>query len=390
MRGHVRKRGKGWAVVVDTGRDVDGKRHQKWHSGFRTKKEAEEALTDILSRIHAGTYVAPSHLTVATFVNQEWLPSLEAAVAGGNLRPSTAAQRRILVSRHVVPRIGHLHLRSLTAPALNDLYAELLKTGKNAPVGEDAGPTLSTTTVRAVHSVVHKMLADAEKWGRVAQNVAAKASPPRPRKVEMKTWGREELARFAEVTAGTQFGALWRLLAATGMRRGEACGLRWEDVDFESGTVTIRSARVVVDHTVIESRPKTATSFRTVALDDGTVDALRAHRTRQVDQKREWGDAYTDSGLVVTWEDGRPVHPNIVSKTFTRTLDDAGLPPIRLHDLRHSHATAGLEAGVPAKVMSERLGHSSVKITLDTYSHVRPAFDREAARKTAAHLFGEG
>ncbi|EQD49137.1 integrase family protein, partial [mine drainage metagenome] len=185
------------------------------------------------------------------------------------------------------------------------------------------------------------------------------------------------------------FAALWRLLAVTGMRRGEACGLRWDDVDLEGGTLSIRVTRVVVGHEVVESLPKTAASARSIALDARTIQLLRSHAERQEERRRQLGPAYVDSGLVVTWEDGRPVHPSMVTKIFTREARAAGLAPIRLHDLRHSHATAGLEAGVPAKVMSERLGHSSVKTTLDIYSHVSPAIDREAAEKTAAHLFGD-
>ncbi|EQD62435.1 integrase family protein [mine drainage metagenome] len=162
--------------------------------------------------MNAGSYVSPSRLTVRSFAENEWLPSVEAAVAGGNLRPSSAAQRRILATRHVVPRIGHIQLRDLTAPMLNALYGELLANGRLCANNKEAGSALSTTTVRAVHLVIHRMLADAERWGRVPNNVAAKASPPRPRNVEMKTWGREELALFTKATATSQFAALWRLL----------------------------------------------------------------------------------------------------------------------------------------------------------------------------------
>ena len=168
------------------------------------------------------------------------------------------------------------------------------------------------------------------------------------------------------------------------MRRGEALGLGWDAVDLDSARISIRRALVVVDYQLVWSEPKTPRSRRVVALDAGSVAALRAHRKRQLEERLAWGPAYEDSGLVFTREDGTPLHPEAVSAQFKRHAQEAGLAPIRLHDLRHSYASAALAAGVHVKVVSEQLGHSTVALTLDTYSHVIPALAEDAAERVAA------
>jgi integrase len=172
------------------------------------------------------------------------------------------------------------------------------------------------------------------------------------------------------------------------MRRGELAGLRWEDVDLEAATISVRQTRIAIGYKVEVSEPKTTRSRRSIGLDSTTVAALRSWRAQQLEERLVWGPAWMDAGMVFTREDGSPLHPEYLSRSFLRQARAAGLPRIRFHDLRHSYATASLLAGVPSKVVSARLGHASVGITLDTYSHVLREMDDEAARKIASLLFG--
>jgi integrase len=178
------------------------------------------------------------------------------------------------------------------------------------------------------------------------------------------------------------------LLATTGMRRGEVLGARWQDVDLDEAWLAVRQTLIAVGYEVQVSEPKTERSRRRIGLDAATVTALRAHRARQLQERLAWGEAWTDSGLVFTKEDGTPLHPHSLSQFFEKRARAAGLPPIRLHDLRHSYATAALGAGVPTRVLSERLGHSSTALTTDTYQHVVAEMDEEAAAKVAAVILG--
>jgi integrase len=173
------------------------------------------------------------------------------------------------------------------------------------------------------------------------------------------------------------------------MRRGEVAGLRWPDIDLEVGRVSPRRPRVVVNYEVVVSEPKTAKGRRSLALDPATVAALRQHRARQLEQRLAVGPGWQESGLVFIWPDGRPIHPERFSRWFEQHARAAGLRKIRLHDVRHSYATAALAAGVPAKVVSERLGHANIAITMDTYSHVLPGLDAQAAGTVARLILGD-
>lgn len=383
MRGHVRKRGATWAVVVDVGRDAEtGKRRQRWHSGYKRRRDAETALSELLSRLDGATYVEPSKVTVADYLTGRWLPAMATQV-----RPSTLASYAQHVRSYLVPRLGHVPVQRVTADQLSAMYAELLAGG-----GRDGG-ALSPRTVRYVHQTVRRALRDAEDAGLVPRNVAEKARPPRQtrNRETMRTWTPQQLRAFLASRGDDRLYAMWALLASTGLRRGEALGLAWEHVDLEAGRLAVRRALVCVGYQVQISEPKTAKSRRSVALDPGTVDALRAHRKAQLAERMALGPAWTDTGLVFTREDGAAIHPDRASKLFDRHLAAVdGLPRIRLHDLRHTHATLCLAAGIHPKVVSERLGHATVAMTLDTYSHAVPAMQEDAAAKVAALVLDAG
>ncbi len=280
------------------------------------------------------------------------------------------------MSHHVLPTLGGRSIRDIGPSQLNALYAELLASGRrNGPGG------LSAKTVRYIHTIVHKALADALNAGLVATNAAERSKPPRPRAratTELRFWTPAQLRSFLDLVAGHRLEAAWHLSAMTGMRRGEVLGLRWADVDFDAARIHVRQALVSVAYELVVSTPKNHRA-RVIDLDPGTVDQLRDHRTRQLGDQAEWGSDYEDNDLVFCKENGEPLHPQTYTQAFERLVTKTDLPKIRLHDLRHTHATIALRAGVPPKVISERLGHESPAFTLKQYAHVMPGMQAEAA-----------
>ena len=378
MKGTIVKRGSRYSVVVELHRDpVTGKRQRQWHSGYRTKRDAEAARVEILSRLQRGEYVAPSKLTVTDYLEDRWLPAKQATLA-----PSTHESYSRNVRVHILPALGSAPLQELSADVLTRFYAERLDHGGRS------GKRLSPRTVRYLHSIIHAALADALRWQLVPRNVADAATPPSHRAAKApppRTWSAAELRMFLESVSEDRLYALWLLYATTGLRRGEALGLRWPAVDLNAGQLSIRVARVTAGYDVHDSAPKSERGRRAVALDPATVTALRTHRKRQLTERLAWGPAYQDSDdFVFCREDGSPLHPDDVSKRFTTAAKPLDVPRITLHGLRHSWASLALAAGVNPKVVSERLGHTSVSFTLDVYSHVLPGLQQDAAEKVAA------
>ena len=390
-RGTVIKRGQSYSVVLDLGRDKDGKRIRRWHSGYPDADTAEKARTELLGRLDNDTYVPNTKTTIRQFTEQRWLPALDALVASGKLRPNTVASYRNQMNAYVIPNIGHVGLKNLSPDRLSILYGELAVSGRRK-TKDGAIKGLAPTSIRLVHVTIHRMLRDAVKWGLVARNVADLAASDVPRQARgsaMKTWSPDQLRAFLAHVRTDRLYAIYVLLITTGLRRGEVAGLRWSSLDLDAGRLRVSNTRVVVNFKVVESGPKTERSGREIALDPETTAVLRSHRARQNKEKLARTD-YVDQDLVFAQEDGCPIHPEVISKTFQRLALAAELPVIRLHDLRHSYATASLEAGVPMKVVQERLGHASIAITGDIYSHVRPEVDQAAADKVAELILGAG
>ena len=377
MRGSLLKRGETWSYVLYLGRGPDGKKQQKWVGGFRTRREAEAALTEALERVRTGTWADPGRQTVGEYL-EDWLTAVRPS-----LRSSTATSYEHTLRKWVVPRIGHLRLGALSSAKLSALYGELLRSGRH-----DGKGGLSARSVAYTHRIVTHALKDAVSWGLLARNPAAHVDPPRVARPEMQVWTQKEVQRFLVSVADDRFYALWTVLLATGLRRGEALGLRWDDVDLDRRRLSIQRAVTVVDYEIVVSEPKTARGRRSVSIDPTTAAVLFAHRKRQLEERMAWGPAWQDSGYVFTTEDGRVLHPQRVTQVFKRLASEAGLPPIRLHGLRHTAATLALTAGIHPKVVSERLGHATVGITLDTYSHVGEGLQEEAATRVAGLIFG--
>jgi integrase len=223
------------------------------------------------------------------------------------------------------------------------------------------------------------------------RNPVTAADRPRASRKEMRTWTADELGGFLDGAREHRFAPLFTVLATTGLRRGEALGLRWSDVDLDEGRLAVRQTLLAVNNHVQFGEPKTHRSRRTVDLDAATVAVLKAHPKSELEERAGAGLGRPRAdGLIFTDEQGDPLHPNVVSRMFGKLVREVHLPIIRLHDLRHTHATLSLQAGVHVKIVSERLGHSSVTITLDTYSHAIPGLQRDAAERVAALIPGLG
>jgi integrase len=412
MRGHVRKRGEpgSWEYIVDVGlaaaqrctacdkrfwverrpkkscpncggtlRETEERRRET-KAGFATRKECQAAMNKLLVAVEQHAYTAPTKASVKEYLTKEWLLAVKATI-----RPSTYNSYVQHVECHIVPHIGSVKLQKLSGFQINTLYAKLAESGaKNGKKG------LSPMTIHHVHACLHKACKDAVRWGHISRNPLDAADPPRAKgdgSKEMQTWTKEQLKAFLDSAADDRLGALWHVIAMTGMRRGEAIGLRWSDVDLENTRLSVRRALIPINREVVVSEPKTIKGRRVIALDPGTVKVLKGQAARQLDEHREWDEAWVETGLVFTAENGAALDPESVTRYFRQAVAKSMLPPIRLHDLRHTHATLALQAGIHPKVVSERLGHATISITLDTYSHAIPAMQEEAAALIASLVF---
>lgn len=393
-RGSVKQDASGrWMFAVDIGSGAD--RRQTRRRGFATKKTAQAALTDTLSQLADHSYIAPSRDTLREFVESTWLPEVKS-----QLRPSTFASYSRYLRLHVLPVLGDTKLQAITGAMLTRLYNDLRASGmkdkgKLGPDGEARG--LSVRTVRYIHTIIGATLQTAVEHDYLVKNPAKLAKPPKPSaaadgSATMHTWTDVQLGAFLSAERDDRLYPLWLLLATTAMRRGEALGAGWQHLDLDKAQLAIRRTLVDVLDTEgdapVWSDPKTAKGRRTIALDAGTVAVLRAQRAAQAKERLRVGAGYLGHDLVFAMPDGRPYHPERLSRTFQARAKKHGLPKIRLHDLRHTWATLALEAGVHPKVVQERLGHANISITLDIYSHVSPAMQADAADRVAALIAG--
>jgi integrase len=388
-RGHVARKqtskGVRYYPVVELPPVVDPatgrlKRRQQWHPGYSARKAADKELTRILGQLDHGVYVEPSKLTVETYL-KGWLEGMT-----GKVEPNTLENWGNYARAQVYPRIGHVRLHDLTAARLAAFYGELADRGRR-----DGKGGLAPKTVKNIHGLLHRALADAVEQALVSRNEAALSSarPAKVPKVERRVWAPEVLRRFLEGMVTDRLAALWHLDCTTGLRRSELLGLPWSALDLDRSELAVVQRLILVNHRpVIRRGTKTPKSARRISLDPVTVAILKAHRRAQAAERLAWGPAWRDHGLVFAHEDGTPLYPNWVTERFERLATDAGLPRLTLHGLRHSYATAGLAAGVDVKVMSERLGHASTGLTADLYQHVLPAMDAAAAARVAGLILG--
>jgi len=398
-----------WYFSHELPPSTSGKRRQVFKGGFATQREAQTALNDALARLERGTYVEVGRQTVGEYLDV-WL------AGKGRLRASTVRSYREHLDLYLQPGLGHIRLTDLNEVDIERLYIAMRELGKpeatpsllldrllsaRNPVAK-ARP-LSPARIRRVHATLMSALGSAFKRKRIAHNPAMHvelASGRRPRAVvwtedrvaawlrtgvrpPVAVWTAAQAGAFLDVAAGHRLYPLFHLIAYRGLRRGEAVGVRWEDLDLDAGLLRVSQQVVQLGWATEIGEPKSDSGVRTVTLDEATVAVLRQWRRAQADERHAWPGEWQDSGLVFTREDGSQLHPDMASGAFERISRAAGLPPIRLHDLRHTAASLALQAGVPLKVVSEQLGHSSLAITADTYTSVLPAVAQAAAEAVA-------
>jgi integrase len=366
-----------WAYVVDLA-PPGAKRRQVTKAGFPTKTKALDAMNERQTDTKRGTAVERSRETVGQYLAR-WLKAVR-----GEYRPGTWDTASIHVERYIAPRaLAEMPLQAVTRTDVRTFLAELAEHGR---IRGDV--PLSRKTVHNVYRTLCRALNDAVEDRLRPDNPAAGAhklpeSPPQA------TWTAEQLRMFYASVAADRWFALWRLAGSTGMRRGELAGIRWSDLDLDARRVNLVEQHAKGGGTVSRQRLK-GKRGRTIDLDAETVAALKSWRKRQAVERLAWpGEWGNEEDLVFAHEDGKALHPDSITKLFRRRVVAAGLPIIKTHGLRHTHASLMLAAGVPLKIVQERLGHASIAVTGDVYSHVTPGLQAEAAARVAAMIDGE-
>ena len=372
MRGHVRERGKGnWYAVLSTRDPQTGKRKVRWRSlpNCKGKREAQQECARIITEMQSGGYVAPDKTTVAQFL-ERWLAHIKTQVGASSFR-----RYRQHVRNTIIPALGTLRAK-LRPEQISGMYSRALE------VGAMDGGGLAPRTVAQVHVMLKQALAQACVWRVIASNVADLVRPPKIARGEMKILDTDHTTAMIEAARETPIFIPILLGVLCGLRRGEIAALRWRSVDLDNGQLAVVASR---SQGGVEKEPKSGKG-RLIALLPILVTELRRHRTQQAEQLLRLGVRLTDDHHIFAKADGTPYWPGELTRSFKRFMEEHQLPLIRLHDLRHSHATHLLAAGVHPKIAQERLGHSSIAITMDIYSHAMPNMQADAVAKLDAAL----
>lgn len=375
MRGGVVRRGSTWTYVVRERDRATGQSRARWVGGFRTRGEAVQARAAAVAAQARGTYVAPSRVTVG-----QWLDTWLAGHAV-ELKPSAAASYRGVIDRYLVPTLGGERLQRLTPSVLSAVFRELSATGGHG------GKPLSARTVQFARAVLRRALNDAIVERLIEVNPVTGSKTARPVKPQHQTWDASQLAAFL-AHDHERFTALFAVSAATGMRRGEVLALRWDDVDLDRRLVHVARSVTLVNGVLIYGTPKNH-ERRDVQIDATATAALRAWRVQQTRERlaaTQWAD---ETGLVFTTPDGTLLRPDEASRQFQRAQTTVtGLPRLKLHELRHTHATLLLRGGVPVHVVAKRLGHKDPSVTLNVYADAVPDDDGRAVDAFAKAVHG--
>jgi integrase len=374
MRGHLKERSPGhWAIVLDVRDPETGKRKRKWHSFEGTKREAQVECSKLIAAMTGGTYVDPSRQTVAQFL-EKWL-----AYMASQLSPRSHERYTEIAKKNLVPLLGAVRLTKLRSAQIADAYSKALASGRR-----DGKGGLSTSTVVYMHRVLKQALAQAVHWHELAGNEAGAVEPPKVERKKMKVLDTDGTAAVIDSASGTPLFIPVLLGVTTGMRRGEIAALRWRHVDLERAQIAIEESAEQTTRGVRYKPPK-SNKGRTVALPSMAVAELRSHRVQQAQDLLRLGVRLSDDTFVVAQADGSPYQPRSLTHAFQHLLAKHRLPRVRFHDLR-SHATALLKGKVHPKVVQERLGHSTIAVTLDIYSHVLEGMQEDAAAIVDAGL----
>ena len=377
MRGSTFKRGKTWSVRWSIDDAATGERKQFSKGGFRTKGLAEDYLSTQVAKIADGSWRPGRPLKVSELLLEHWLEAMDSR----DLQPATMVQYRNVVNAWIIPYIGAVSVASLTSKKINELNRTLKETvtssGKNG---------LSPRSIQMTIGVLKAACAWGVENDLLARNPVSGVKRPRGNSKVMRSWSVTEAREFLDFIEEDRLAFAWTLLLSRGLRRGELCGLRWQDVDIEGGALTINHTRVTVAGRAVEGVPKTEAGRRSIPLDARLIKILKAHRASQAAEKLIGGSAYDDGGWLLADEIGRPYHPDTISGWFDVHVARSGLPRIRFHDCRHTAASLMIASNVPVKVVSEMLGHASPTITLSIYQHVMPGMAKEAGAALSESL----
>jgi len=433
VNGSVKKRGATWFYKFRNPQinPATGKHSWITKGGFRTKAEASDAQRAAIEEAQQGKYVNPSDRTVAEYIS-EWLEFKKLNAGSTTVQGYTDE-----MNLYVLPRVGGVKLQKLDESRILQLYVELRNGGRirrdnNRPmyefwvagvaageppspravseacgttihaaraavrrykrgnVPEPKPPGLDSKTLRNIHAAIRTALEDAVALKYIKYNPAAAIKPPKLERKQRAVWTPAQTQAFLRAVRGDRLKALFLIELTTGMRRGHLCGLKWSNVDLDRGAITLSDSRIVIHGKPTDKRGgKTANADKTIAIDTRTVEALRRWRQLQDTIRTLRGPDYEGGDLIFTTEMGRPLNPQKLVDLVEKFAAGAGVPRITFHDLRHTYATAALEGGVAMKVVSERIGHSNVSFTMQTYAHVRAEADHEAAQQAADFLLGD-
>lgn len=370
-----------WVGVIDCG--WQGGRRVRKHIYGRTQADIVNRMADGRKAAKDGMLILDERQTVETFLHR-WLEDC----ARRSVRPTTFRRYRDLVRSHIAPDLGKVPLARLNGQMIQRWLNDKLggaalsrpRSGRPAPGG------LAPRTVRHMHAVLRVALRQAVAWHLVPMNAALAVRPPSVPHFEVNPFTVDEARTFLDAVDGHRLEALFTVALACGLRQGEALGLRWQDVDVDGGTLRVSQQLQRIDGKLTLGEPKSKRSRRTIALPDIVRRALRAHRTRQLEERLLAGSAWRDTGFVFTTGIGTPLDPRNAQTAFKAVLRQAGLRPQRFHDLRHAAATLLLAQGVLPRTVMEILGHSQISVTMDTYSHIFPELKQDAADRMNAAL----
>ena len=375
MKGYVRQRSKGkWEITIDIGRDPStDKRLRHFETVVGGKKEAQHRLAELLLNIRKGTYIKqPKQVTLAIWLRQ-WLDSYVAS----SLSPKTGQSYEQELRCYLIPDLGGIRLTELRPHHIQNYIAKALSEGRRHRTGG-----LSSRTVQYHYRILSKSLDDAIRMGLIAVNACKGVSAPRPVRRDIPSIGLEDVTKLLSAIHDSSYYLFYYTLLLTGLRRSELLALKWKDLDLDLACIYVaHSLHRLDDGSIIIKEPKTSRSRRPVDLPPSLAILLRQYRVKREAEQIIVGKALTEDDFVFSHMDGTPLNPNTVSHTFSKMVARAGLPHLRLHDLRHIHATMLLKLGTHPRIVQERLGHSSIATTLDIYSHTVPGLQKAAAER---------
>ncbi|THF73888.1 site-specific integrase [Cohnella fermenti] len=368
----VKKDGKTWYFVLTHGKKDNGKPQQIKRRGYKTKQEAQKALNELEYSLTNGTYVKPNKMLYREYMVNHWLEDKITKV-----KKQTLATYKWLIVGHVLPALGDIELTKLTPMAIQKFYNQMTKDEQ-----------LTDENIQKIHTLINDSLKKAERWELVTKNPASLVDRPKAVKKEVIVWDVDEVKTFLKHgDKGSRYFIAFWIALTSGARQGEILGLRWQDVDFENNCIRITQT-LSSDGKEIQPYTKTKSGTRTINLPKETMKRLKKHK-QMVDREKEKAEpgTYHDMDLVVCTGNGTPTNKSNLRRAFSVAIKEAGVKKIKFHSMRHTHATLLLLQGENPKIVSERLGHATVRLTLDTYSHLLPSMQKETAEKFGKLLF---